>query len=101
MRTALEILAEMISLGPMLPGSIIQTTQKKRNKAGEVVVYPSSALYTYTDPETRKQRKKRVNRKLFETVREMTVNYRRFEELRHEFEAALVRENLPGSSKKN
>lgn len=96
-----EILAEISGLGPMLPGSIRKTTQKKADRDGHVKVYPSSPIYTYTDRATGKQRNKRVNPRLYARVLELTRNYARFVDLLKEYDDVLVHSNYPLGSKKN
>ncbi len=98
-RTSGEIFAEMAALGPMLPGSVRRTTQKKATKGG-VKTYASSPIYTYPDPAGRGQRSKRIPSGLFEEVKALTENYRRYMRLEREFLAAQMRENLPGPKKK-
>lgn len=101
MRTLPEILADISALGPMLPGSIRKTTQKKKDKNGNENIYESSPIYTYTDPETGKQRQKRVNKKLYEKICELIDNYSKFKILLKEYDEALVKAYYPDGSKKN
>ena len=98
-RTSGEIFAEMAAVGPMLPGSIRRTWQKKATKSG-VKTYGSSPIYTFPAPGGRGQRSKRVPAELFAEVKSLTDNYRTYMRLEKEFLAAQLRENMPGRKKK-
>ncbi len=98
-RTSGEIFAEMAAVGPMLPGSIRRTWQRKATKSG-VKTYGSSPIYTFPAPGGGGQRSKRVPAGLFGEVKALTENYRKYMELEKEFLAAQLRENMPGRKKK-
>ena len=98
-RTSGEIFAEMAAIGPMLPGSVRRTSQKKATRSG-VKTYGSSPIYTFPDPGGKGQRSRRIPAELFDEVKALTENYRRFRRLEKEFLAAQMRENAPGSKKK-
>ena len=99
--TTETILAQIASYGPFLPGSVRKTTEKRTLKDGSVRVYPAMPIYTYTDPETGKQKSKRIPNEAYARVRELTVKYKGMRRLMARFEAAAVAENLAGDSKKN
>ena len=89
-RTSGEIFAEMAAVGPMLPGSIRRTWQKKATKSG-VKTYGSSPIYTFPAPGGRGQRSKRVPAELFAEVKSLTDNYRKYMRLEKEVLAAQLR----------
>ena len=99
--TTETILAQIASYGPFLPGSVRKTTEKRVRKDGTVKVYDAMPIYTYTDPETGRQRSKRIPKDAYDRVRELTGKHRGMRKLIARFEAAAVAENLDGGSKKN
>ena len=70
--TTETILAQIASYGPFLPGSVRRTTEKRVRKDGKVKVYDAMPIYTYTDPETGRQRSKRIPKDAYDRVRELT-----------------------------
>lgn len=95
-RSSAEILAEIAGLGPMLPGSIRQTRQRRVNKDGEVVHYPGQPIYTVWDPDRKKQVCRRVPAECFDTIHSMTKEHARLKRLEAELDLALLAENMPG-----
>ena len=99
--TTASILAEIAAYGPFLPGSVRRTTAKRRLRDGTVREYEAQPIYTWTDPETRRQRCRRIPKAAFKRVRELTLRYRGMKKLMARLEAAAVAENLDAASKKN
>lgn len=99
--TTASVLAELASYGEFLPGSVRRTSEKRRRADGRIKTYEAQPIYTYTDPDTRKQVSRRIPKGCFDRVRELTTRHRGFKELVARFEAAAVRENLDDGSKKN
>ena len=99
--TTASVLAQIASYGAFLPGSVRQTTTKKMRKDGTVKEYAAQPIYTWTDPETRRQRCRRIPKAAFKRVRGLTLRYKGLKKLLARFEAAAVAENLDAASKKN
>ena len=99
--TTASILAQIASYGPFLPGSVRETTTKRPLKDGTVKEYAAQPIYTWTDPEERRQKCRRIPKAAFKKVRELTLRYKGMKKLMARFEAAAVAENLDDASKKN
>lgn len=103
-RSSAEIAAEMSALGAMLPGNIRKTFRTYSTKKRGEVRAEAQPIYTTWDPVKKRQVSRHVPKAYFEEIRAMTLNYARYRELQKEFDAALVRENMPMgglASKKN
>lgn len=99
-RTMAEILSDLASLGPFIPGSVRKGgVQRHRNKAGELVEYRTQPMLNVRIGGRRVD--KRFPARLYGRMSELAANYRRFKALVAEFEEAALRENLPGNAKKN
>ena len=97
-RTMAEIMAEIMNLGPFLPGSVRRDYRKYRDKRGRLRTYEVQSRVNVRLGGRRVDR--RVPKEMYERVRGLTDNYRRFRELVSELEEAAARENLPGGGKK-
>lgn len=96
-RNVADIISEMASIGAFLPGSIRKSKDRRRNAAGETVVYEAQPIYTYSMG--RRRLVKRVPKQAYARVLALTENYRRFKELQRELEEAMVAQFLPDSKK--
>ena len=67
--TTASILAQIASYGPFLPGSVRETTTKRPLKDGTVKEYAAQPIYTWTDPEERRQKCRRIPKAAFKKVR--------------------------------
>ena len=90
-------MAEMVSGGAFLPGSVRRSKDRRRNAAGETVAYDAQPIYTFSMGGSRLE--KRIPKEAYGRVLKLTGNYRRFKGLLRELEAAMVAEFLPGSKK--
>ena len=99
--TTASVLAEIAAYGAFLPGSVRKTTERRSLKSGKVKVYEAQPIYTWTDPEGRRQKCRRIPKAAFKKVRELTLRYKGMKKLMARFEAAAVAENLDAVSKKN
>ena len=99
--TTASVLAEIAAYGAFLPGSVRKSTEKRTLKDGRVKEYEAQPIYTWTDPETRRQRCRRIPKSAFGRVRGLTQRYKGLKRLMARFEAAAVAENLDDASKKN
>ena len=98
--TSISILEKIINFGPFLPGSVRKTKEKRTLKSGKIKVYEAQPIYTYTDPETGKQKQKRIPKSSYEYVLKLTLRYKEFKKLIAMFERAVISENLSPDSKK-
>lgn len=99
-RALATILADIANLPPFLPGSIRKGgVQRHRNKAGKMVEYKAMPRLHYR--RNGQWVDKRFHESLWETMKELTSNYKKFKKLIAEFEEAVLQENLPDKSKKN
>ena len=89
-----DILARIAAIGPFLPGSVRKTSDKRRNAAGEPVVYEGQPLFNFRGKDVR------IPKAAYEEVKRRTENYKAFQALVAEFEEAAVRAWLPKGSKK-
>ena len=93
--TFASVIAELAAYGPFLPGSIRKTTQKGRpRKDGTRKTYPSSPIYTWTDPDTGRQRSRRIPAAAFGRVKALTAQYDGARALLKRLMAAARREAL-------
>jgi len=99
--TTASILAQIAAYGAFLPGSVRKTTEKRTLKNGKVKVYEAQPIYTWTDPETGKQRCRRIPKSAYTTVRDLTLRHKGMQKLMARFESAAVAENLDFDSKKS
>ena len=99
--TVASVIAELAAYGPFLPGSVRKTTQKGRpRKDGTRKTYPSSPIYTWTDPDTGRQRSRRIPAAAFGRVKALTARYAGAKALLKRLLAAARREALEGAIKK-
>lgn len=99
--TTASVLAEIAAYGAFLPGSVRRTTEKRNLKSGKVKVYEAQPIYTWTDPETGRQRCRRIPKAAYKHVRDLTLRHKGMKKLMARFETAAVAENLDSDSKKN
>ena len=99
--TTASVLAEIAAYGAFLPGSVRRTTEKRNLKSGKVKVYEAQPIYTWTDPETGRQRCRRIPKAAYKHVRDLTLRHKGMKKLMARFEAAAIAENLDPGSKKN
>lgn len=99
-RPLAAILADLADMPPFLPGTIRKGgVQRHRNKAGEMVAY--KAMPRLNCRVGGRLVDRRFPESLWERMKTLTDNYRRFKALVSEFEEAALYENLPDDSKKN
>lgn len=99
--TVASVIAELAAYGPFLPGSVRKTTQKGRpRKDGTRKTYPSSPIFTWTDPDTGRQRSRRIPARAFGQVKALTARYAGAKALLKRLLAAARREALENVSKK-
>ena len=99
--TTASVLAEIAAYGAFLPGSVRKTTERRSLKSGKVKVYEAQPIYTWTDPETGRQRCRRIPKAAYKHVRDLTLRHKGMKKLMARFETAAVAENLDSDSKKN
>jgi hypothetical protein len=99
--TTASVLAEIAAYGAFLPGSVRKSTEKRTLKDGRVKEYEAQPIYTWTDPETGRQRCRRIPKAAYKHVRDLTLRHKGMKKLMARFEAAAVAENLDSDSKKN
>lgn len=96
-----SVLAELAAYGPFLPGSVRKTTQKGRpRKDGSRKTYPSSPIFTWTDPATGRQRSKRIPPAAYPKAKALCARYAGARALLKRLLAAAAREAMEGLSKK-
>lgn len=98
-RTMAEIFAEMMEVGPYLPGTVRRDFRRRVKADGSEVRYEVQPRLNCRVGGVRKDI--RVPKRHLARVQELTGNYRRMVALREELDAAAMREHLPGDSKKN
>ncbi len=89
-----DILARIAAIGPFLPGSVRKTSDKRKNAAGETIVYEGQPLFNFRGKDVR------IPKAAYAEVKQRTENYRRFQALVAEFEEAAVSAWLPKGAKK-
>ena len=99
--TTASVLAEIAAYGAFLPGSVRKTTERRSLKSGKVKVYEAQPIYTWTDPETGRQKCRRIPKAAYKHVRDLTLRHKGMKKLMARFETAAVAENLDSDSKKN
>ncbi len=88
------ILAQIAELGPFLPGSVRKTTCKRKNAAGQTVVYEGQPLYNFRGKDVR------IPKAAYARVKAMTETHRKVEALLAELDEAAVAAWLPKGEKK-
>lgn len=92
------LFSEMAAVGPFLPGSVRRSLDRRKDAQGHVRVYEGQPILNYRVGNRRKD--KRIPKEAYPRVKELTENYRRFETLRRQLEAAMVEAHLPGDKNK-
>ncbi len=97
-RAMAEIAADILDLGPFLPGTVRRDFRRHVGKDGRErrnEVQPRVNLRV-----GEKRVDKRIPKSMFAHVKKLTENYARFRALVAELEEAAAREHLPGGKKK-
>ena len=97
-RTMAEIAADILDLGPFLPGTVRRDFRKYVGKDGRERQYEVQPRVNLKVGEKRVD--KRIPKEMFAHVKELTENYARFRALVAELEEAAAREHLPRGKKK-
>lgn len=94
-----EILFDIANLGPFLPGSVRKGgVQRHRNKKGEMIAYKTQPLFNYSDGTRRID--KRIPSAMYNQVKDLTENYKRFKALILEIERLQVYQWVEETKKK-
>ena len=96
-----EILFDIANLGPFLPGSVRKGgVQRHRNKKGkgEMIAYKTQPLFNYSDGTRRID--KRIPLAMYNQVKDLTENYKRFKALILEIERLQVYQWVEETKKK-
>ncbi len=92
------IIAEIMDLGPYLPGTVRRDWRRRRKADGTEVRYEvQPRLNCLVDG---KRKDIRIPKSFFERAVELTENYARLQTLLRELDSAAICENLPDGSKK-
>ena len=98
-RPTAVIIADIMNVGPYLPGTIRRDWRKRTKKDGTEVVYEvQPRLNCLVDG---KRKDIRIPKQFREQAEMLTANYARLQALLRELDEAALRENLPIDSKKN
>ena len=97
-RTMAEIAADILDLGPFLPGTVRRDFRKYVGKDGRERQYEVQPRVNLKVGERRVDT--RIPKEMFAHVKKLTENYARFRALVAELEEAAAREHLPGVKKK-
>ena len=93
------IIAEIMDVGPYLPGKVRRDWRKRRKADGTLVRYEvQPRVNCLVDG---RRRDIRIPKSFYARAVELTGNYARLQALIRELDEAALRENLPDGSKKN
>ena len=93
------ILAEIMDVGPYLPGTVRRDWRRRTRKDGTVALYEVQPRLNCLVDGRRKDI--RIPKRFHERAVALTANYARLQALLRELDGAALRENLPDGSKKN
>lgn len=98
-RSAAVIIAEIMEVGPYLPGTVRRDWRRRKKADGTEVRYEVQPRLNCLVGGRRKDI--RIPKSFFGKARELTANYARMQALIRELDEAAVINNLPGGLKKN
>ena len=91
---------KLATIGDFLLGSVRLTQAKYTKKDGTVSYHKAQPVFTYTDAQTRKQKKVRIKEECFDRVKQLIENGKIYRKAERSLCALMLGRNLSAAVKK-